>query len=206
MPREQIRTDYTEDEIKNLEAEKCFCGKPRSEFDKLMRVYCCMQHRSDWYARTITWSNFRDEVLEERGKKCVKCGCTPESLKKSNKSDYHDWLNEVKQNQNAMKMIQIIRVEKLNDLEKQYQQIMNDDYLIKWNLDYKHDIKNLRQAPNEDHFVDTRFEVDHILAISLGGETWDKSNLQILCYKDHKIKTKEDMRKLKAKRKEEKSL
>ena len=71
MVREQIKTDYTEDEIKNLEQGKCFCGKPRSEFDKGMRVYCCKEHRSDWYSRTITWSSFKDEVLAKLGKKCA---------------------------------------------------------------------------------------------------------------------------------------
>lgn len=44
MVREQIRTDYTKEEIENIENGKCWCGKPRPEFDKGMRVYCSKEH------------------------------------------------------------------------------------------------------------------------------------------------------------------
>lgn len=36
-------------------------------------------------------------------------------------------------------------------------------------------------------------QVDHIIAIALGGHPWDYRNLQILCYPCHKIKTKIDL-------------
>jgi len=36
-------------------------------------------------------------------------------------------------------------------------------------------------------------EVDHIIAIILGGHPWDYRNLQLLCSECHKIKTKSDM-------------
>jgi len=200
MTREQIKTDYTDDEIKNLEQGKCFCGKPRSEFDKGMRVYCCKAHRSDWYTRTITWSTFKGEVLAKLGKKCAECGCTPESMKENGQTDYDDWIKEAKKNSDAMKVVELARIEKLNELEEKYQEIMNDDYMIHWELSYRHEVKGLRKAPEKDNFIDTRFEVDHIVAVSLGGEMWDTKNLQVLCYRDHKTKTAEDMKKLKAKR------
>lgn len=41
--------------------------------------------------------------------------------------------------------------------------------------------------------IDNHVEVDHIIAITLGGHPWDYRNLQILCYFCHKIKTKSDM-------------
>lgn len=37
-------------------------------------------------------------------------------------------------------------------------------------------------------------EADHIAPIALGGPQWNKDNLQTLCEKCHKIKTKTDMR------------
>lgn len=202
MPRESIKTDYTEDEIKNLEAKKCWCGKPRSEFDKGMRVYCCADHRHQWYMRTETWSSFKDRFLQKEGKQCAKCGCTPESLKKDEKSEYKDWLKLVKNSPEAMKIIQQARIQKLDDIENIYQQVMDDDYLIKWELGYRNSekIDGVPPVPKEDSFIESRFEVDHVLAISLGGDEWDENNLQILCYADHKIKTKSDMSKLKAKR------
>lgn len=40
---------------------------------------------------------------------------------------------------------------------------------------------------------ESHIEVDHIIAISLGGHPWDYRNLQILCSACHRIKTKSDM-------------
>jgi len=198
VPREQVKSDYTEDEIKNLEAGKCWCGKPRSEFDKGMRVYCCKDHRAQWYERTITWSQFRDEFIGKVGKKCAKCGCTPESIKSGEKSAYKDWVKLVKKNPVAMKIIQKARIQKLEEVEKQYQDAMSDDYLIKWEFGYRSSElpEGVPKKPPEDNWIFDRFEVDHIKAVSLGGEMWNEKNLQVLCYADHKLKTKEDMKKL----------
>lgn len=46
-----------------------------------------------------------------------------------------------------------------------------------------------------------RLEVDHIKAISLGGDFFDQNNLQTLCHRCHKHKTKEDLKKLSKTRK-----
>jgi len=43
---------------------------------------------------------------------------------------------------------------------------------------------------------ETRFDVDHIIAISLGGMCYDVANVRILCETCHKKKTKEDRGKL----------
>lgn len=48
---------------------------------------------------------------------------------------------------------------------------------------------------------DKYFDVDHELAISLGGMCYDIENVRPLCKKCHKIKTAEDMGKLAHKRK-----
>ena len=40
----------------------------------------------------------------------------------------------------------------------------------------------------------SELEADHIIPIALGGDQWDKSNIQTLCYYCHKIKTKSDMK------------
>jgi len=42
----------------------------------------------------------------------------------------------------------------------------------------------------------SKYVVDHIHAISLGGEEWDINNLQTLCKECNKIKTKKDMGKI----------
>ena len=202
MVREQIKTDYTEDEIKNLQNSKCWCGKPRSEFAKGLRVYCSIIHRQEWYARTITWSGFRDIFLDKHGKKCKECGATPKSLRKNQQSEYEDWLELIKKNPVVMKIIEEAKIQKLAALEKDYEQIMDINHLIKWEFGYRHsDMPDgLPNVPEEDHWIEDRFEVDHIIAVSLGGDMWDENNLQVLCYKHHKIKTGLDMKKLKAKR------
>lgn len=50
-----------------------------------------------------------------------------------------------------------------------------------------------------------QLEVDHIVAVSLGGEMWDKKNLRVLCSDCHKVKTRDDMKKLRIQRKQEKN-
>ena len=42
-----------------------------------------------------------------------------------------------------------------------------------------------------------KLELDHIRALVNGGGMWDKNNLQTLCNKCHKEKTKQDMKKRK---------
>lgn len=51
-----------------------------------------------------------------------------------------------------------------------------------------------------------RLEVDHIVAISLGGLSLDLANLQILCYTCHKDKTKADAKERARRKREEKRL
>ena len=108
----------------------------------------------------------------------------------------------IKNNKKAMNIIEKERIQQLNELESKYQKIMSDDYLIKFELSNRYsDLPDgLPSAPEEDNWTEDRFEVDHILAVSLGGDMWDKKNLQILCSTDHKKKTAEDMKKLRAKR------
>lgn len=48
-----------------------------------------------------------------------------------------------------------------------------------------------------DRRPDYKLVGDHIIAVALGGEEYDVNNVQTLCISCHKIKTKEDMRKIK---------
>lgn len=199
MVREVSKNDYSEDELKNLESGKCWCGKPRSEFDKLMRVYCCIAHRSDWYERTIIWSSFKDEVLAEQGQKCNDCGKLPNDSKKDYQEAVDEWHKKIRDLPNFKKLIDKVRVRLLNELEEKYQNIMSDDYLFDHELWYELKDDMDLEKPTEYKYR-INFDVDHIQAVSLGGDMWDKKNLQILCTRCHKKKTKTDMQKLKAKR------
>jgi 5-methylcytosine-specific restriction endonuclease McrA len=56
--------------------------------------------------------------------------------------------------------------------------------------------------PEDALRVNLNLEVDHKNPVANGGELWDEANLWTLCEKHHKLKTKEDMRKVRAARKE----
>ena len=47
---------------------------------------------------------------------------------------------------------------------------------------------------------------DHIIPIALGGDEWDLDNIQTLCLKCNKIKTKEDMKDIAKERRKEKRI
>ena len=199
MVREQIKSDYTDDEIKNLENKKCWCGKPRTKFDKGMRVYCCIDHRNQWYERTISWGQFKDEVLDEQGKKCKKCGAVKgDNIPKRDKA-VTEWMDKIKSMPDFKQMLNETRIKQLHELEEKYEQIMDDNYLIEHNLywNYRDKVGNI---PHEFDF-EVRFDVDHILAICNGGDQWDKKNLQVLCTDCHKVKTKSDMKLFRSKKK-----
>ena len=51
-------------------------------------------------------------------------------------------------------------------------------------------------------WIELTFDVVHIVAISLGGMCFEETNARTLCPKCHKVKTKEDMRKLRLKKKQ----
>ncbi len=62
-----------------------------------------------------------------------------------------------------------------------------------------HRSKFLRSVPRkcQECGIKTNYrEMDHIIAIVLGGHLWDYRNLQALCGDCHKIKTAQDMKKL----------
>ena len=200
MVREEIKKDYTQEEANNLEVGKCWCGKPKAEFDKGMKVYCSKEHYREWYSRTVTWSVFKDEILDKRGKKCVECNTIPEDKNKHFQQALDEWHKKIRSIPNLQKRIQEIRIKELNELEEKYQNLMNDDYIIEHELRYE--LRDeLGWKPSENEY-EVRYEVDHIHAVALGGEMWDEKNLQILCYDCHKNKTKEDMKKLKAHRRQ----
>ena len=53
---------------------------------------------------------------------------------------------------------------------------------------------------------DSKFDVDHIIAISLGGMCYDLENVRTLCRDCHHIKTSQDMKHLKRERRHLQSL
>lgn len=55
---------------------------------------------------------------------------------------------------------------------------------------------------NHTNYESIELDADHITPISLGGDEWDINNIQTLCTRCHKNKTKEDMSKIAIARRE----
>jgi len=79
-----------------------------------------------------------------------------------------------------------------------------DNYTcVKCGLQPKHTKDSWRK---EGTIKDGELVADHIIPIALGGEQWDINNLQTLCIKCNKIKTKEDAKNIAKLRRIEKKL
>lgn len=52
----------------NMMSGKCWCGKPKKEWDKFQRKYCTHAHNQIWNNEiNPTWQAFRNEFLHEHG-------------------------------------------------------------------------------------------------------------------------------------------
>ena len=131
---------------KNLHYRKCWCGKPKNQWESTQqRRYCCGLHREIWnYRIECYWNSFRSMICFRDKGICQDCGS------------------------------KICKIgSKLWDK-------------IHFNITIISD-----------------WEVDHILAICLGGVCYDPKNVRLLCRKCHNKKTGSDFRKLKLKRKKQ---
>ena len=115
------RWNCTEEEARNLDNKKCWCGKERKDFEKYQVTYCCKAHNDEWWIKTDYVNTHKSKFLKTT-KECAYCGLEAK----------HSW--------NSSNM-----------------------------------------------------EMDHIIAIVLGGHPWHHDNLQALCSECHKIKTKSDV-------------
>ena len=192
--REQIRVNIPPEWIENMKHGRCWCGKIKSEFDKNQKFYCSQTHADEYSKRITYWSNFREEILTEQGEECVKCGMTDKKFDKIEEKRKHDHFMQL-----ALKYPQAVfesRAIMLKELQEKYQQIMDDAYAME-HLHYKIEDRHLTR---DDRYFDKRYfgvEVDHIIAVALGGDMWDKKNMQVLCRNCHAEKTKNDMVKIK---------
>jgi len=203
LRREQILNDIPKEWRDNLRAGHCWCGKPRSEFDKGQKIYCSTEHANEISKRVQYWSIFKNNFLEKNGEVCKKCDMTQEKFEKLQEKKkelfYKDLASHYKE------AIDFERVRMLNELEEKRRQILDDGYVMR-HLGYKTEKAfNINSYDNRYHKDYFNIEVDHIIAVSLGGEMWDEKNLQPLCNFCHKIKTKEDMKKLQIIKKQKKN-
>lgn len=171
------------------------CGKTKDEFEKGRHTFCSKKCVEEYASKYTFWSVLKDEVLQRDGKICANCKTTQEKedveIQKKRKVLLGEW---IKNNQDVIK---IKRDKQLVELEEEYKQqydAIMDDFIfgercIRWDKD-EEVFKGLARYSN------VRFEVDHRIAVALGGDMWDKNNLQVLCDKCHRQKTNDDLKKL----------
>lgn len=196
MKRTYIKQAFTDEELENLKNGNCWCGKPRIEFAKGMRVYCSPDHRQIWYSKTLTWQEFKNNFLRIHGEKCDHCGKDKgddrwEAMKKQQK-EFFDNIRPVIANK--------IIAKKLADLEERYegefQHAIDPANIGDWDIEKYCKSHRIEYPDPDDARPDysIQFEVDHKIAIVNGGGEFDESNLQVLCTECHKKKTRQDLK------------
>lgn len=199
MVREQIKVDIPDEWMENMKHGRCWCGKDHNEFEDNQKFYCSKAHADDYKKRIQYWSTFKSQVLDRDNESCVKCGRNKKGFEAEQKRLEIEYYRK-----NAIlypKAIQMDRAIKLKELQEQYENIMNDGYImqhINWKVTEEFGLPRI--SFDKEWF---NVEVDHIKAVALGGEMWDIKNMQTLCTDCHKEKTKDDMKKLKILKKEE---
>lgn len=187
MRREQTYCDFPPEWAKRKAAGLCpACGKTKEEFEKNRKVYCSTECADKWADYYHTWSELRDRMIE-KNPKCQKCSATEKKweaeVEKGRKEFYAD-------EKNKEKIRNIINAEKAKKLAYLEAHFLHDIKRVEsldvknWQVQRALDRKGLEY----DEPRQPTFELDHIKALKDGGDMWDESNLQILCYKCHKKK------------------
>lgn len=203
MTREQISIEIPDEWNENMKHGRCWCGKDHTQFEKGQKFYCSLAHSKEYSKRIKYWSVFKEEILDEQGRKCIVCNHTQVTFDKMQEENKKDILRI--ESGKYPKAIKAGRAQMITELQEQFEKIKDDVYVLE-NMSYK--ISEAYHIPrtyvifHPKHF---QLEVDHIIAVSLGGKMWDKKNLRVLCSDCHKVKTKDDMKKLRIKHKQEKN-
>jgi len=195
MPREQIHVDIPEEWNENMRHGRCWCGKIKTKFEKGQKYYCSKAHAAEYSKRITFWSSFKREILEEQGERCKKCGRDRKQFEKDR--DKFEKKIILEESKKYPKAVHESRSVMLVELQKNFENIMTDEYVFE-HMDWQ--LREKFAVPSSHDLYDHQFfhvEVDHIKAVALGGKMWDKKNLQVLCSDCHKIKTKDDMNKIK---------
>ena len=204
MPREQISINIPKEWNENMKHGRCWCGKDHSEFEKGQKFYCSPAHAREYSKRIKYWSVFKDEILAEHGEICIVCKKTDAIWKQEQEELKHKAFFKIA-NEHP-KPINEARSIMLAELQEQFEKIMDDAYVFDnfpWRLREMYpEFPDERYVFEKEYFV---LEIDHIKAVALGGEMWDKKNLQVLCNFCHRKKTKEDIKKIKIMKKQEKN-
>lgn len=196
MVRPTLKNDVPDEWRRRAKAGLCpVCAKTPNEWEKGQRVFCsktCREAYSDKYA---WWSEVRNKILERDNYICQKCKSSrdkhTEMCNAKKKEVILEWAKNHPDEMQTFRDEQLVRLDRRFKID--YDEIMDNYWLAERQLSWDAVNKMLKGIPREPNM-----EVDHKVAVALGGDMWDEDNMQTMCNKCHKVKTKEDMQKLKA--------
>ncbi len=161
---------------------------PKEQLKRIKNNQCpvCEKPKSKWNRRT-DWRCCSEECTAEFWKTYISYGWQDIRLKAFERDNY----TCVKCGDNRKEVEVIRKIKRTANLEELY----NSNWKVK--AEYKY---------VESKEIWNNFIGDHIKPIALGGDEWDLKNIQTLCIKCNKIKTKEDMKDIAKQRRIEKKL
>ena len=197
------------------------CGKPYEEWDpnrKGRSVTCSEKCGAEYNSKFVYWSNLSYKILQRDNFTCVKCGRNQNKLneeierkRQKLERERKKWFleNVPASEMEKVKKAFIEEAEEYLDKANSYFIASSNQEVIRKvatyetfheDLPYAHVDRN-EEWKKECPFPDPgdiekekiELNVDHIRAITNGGDEWDESNLQTLCEDCHKQKTREDM-------------
>lgn len=184
------------------------CGARKEAFEPGMRKFCSEKCRDTYSDKIIYWDSLRLAALERDKYTCQKCGINQEKENEIWKKKHEAWeqqnikflaknkefvqANTERIQEDIQRHINSIHedLEMLSSAEHMAEEAVHSHtYMIPEKLRKKlpHQLYDSGRPPG------VQLEVDHIHAITNGGNQWDIGNLQTLCHKCHAEKTKHDM-------------
>jgi ribosomal protein L37AE/L43A len=192
MVRQAIKNDVPDEWKRRLKAGLCpVCGKTQVEFDKGMQIFCSHKCRDDYASKYTWWSEIRDKILKRDNETCRKCGINNDKHRKQQEKLFNKKLKEwIEKNKDFLEVRRNDRLASMSrQFEENYKEVMDDMRFARLVIPWE-DQKELVDVSG------IAMEVDHKIAVALGGDMWDEDNMQTLCENCHKEKTKEDMKKI----------
>jgi 5-methylcytosine-specific restriction endonuclease McrA len=198
------------------------CGKPYEEWDpnrKGKSVTCSEKCGAEYNSKFVYWSDLSYKILKRDNFTCVKCGKNQNKLneeierkKRKLEREREKWFLEnvpASEMEKVRKRFQEQAEEYLNKANFYFiasfdqevvrkvatHEFFNDALpyadVVNRNVEWKKECPFPDPGDIEKEKIE--LNVDHIRAITNGGDEWDESNLQTLCEDCHRQKTREDM-------------
>lgn len=210
MNRPSVQSFVSPEWKSRIERRECpVCGTPRVAFEPPRKKFCSDKCQEEYGKRWKVWATVRAKVLIRDKYTCQYpgCGMNIEKAEKIHEEtrEAHDKENIVWVTTNCADLIEAEQTRRMETASKVMEEAVDLESIVKevyrgLRFRARDRYDGLPKVPPEDaHRVNLNLEVDHKNPVANGGELWDQENLWTLCEKHHRKKTKEDMKKIRAK-------